>query len=118
LSFECKKLDKDSLSFYDIRLLEYLARISVKHEIDSANFLVVFPYPSAFLQKPVLSKSLRIGYRLDETGTIQLPLWNKQIDEISVGGLIQVENANIIIFRGVRQLKVGRSGKVSVVKNS
>jgi len=47
-----------------------------------------------------------------------LPLWNKQIDEISVGGLIQVENANIIIFRGVRQLKVGRSGKVSVVKNS
>jgi len=38
----------------------------------------------------------------DETGTIQLPLWNKQINEISVGDLIQVENANVIVFRGVR----------------
>ncbi|MDH5634461.1 MAG: hypothetical protein OEY30_01400, partial [Candidatus Bathyarchaeota archaeon] len=54
----------------------------------------------------------------DETGTIQLPLWNKQTDEISAGDFIQVENANVIVFRGVRQLKVGRSGKVSVIKNS
>jgi replication factor A1 len=54
----------------------------------------------------------------DETGTIQLPLWNKQINEISAGDLIQIENANVIAFRGVRQLKVGRSGKVSVIKNS
>jgi ssDNA-binding replication factor A large subunit len=54
----------------------------------------------------------------DETGTIQLPLWNKQIGEISAGALIQVENANVIVFRGVHQLKVGRSGKVSVVRNS
>jgi hypothetical protein len=53
----------------------------------------------------------------DETGTIQLPLWNKQTDGISAGDLIQVENANVIVFRGVRQLKIGRSGKVSVVKN-
>jgi len=51
----------------------------------------------------------------DETGTIQLPLWNKQIDEISVGDLIRVENANVIIFRGERQLKVNRSGKLSIV---
>ena len=53
----------------------------------------------------------------DETGTIQLPLWNKQIGEISVGDLIQVENANVIVFRGLRQLKVGRSGKLNVIKN-
>ena len=50
----------------------------------------------------------------DETGTIQLPLWNKQIDEISVGDLIQIENANVIIFRGERQLKIKRSGKLSI----
>jgi len=54
----------------------------------------------------------------DETGTIQLPLWNRQIDEISAGDLIQVENANVIVFRGMRQLRVSRSGKVSVIKNS
>ena len=52
----------------------------------------------------------------DKTGTIQLPLWNKQIDEISAGDLIQVENANVIAFRGVRQLQVGRSGKLSIMK--
>lgn len=54
----------------------------------------------------------------DETGTIQLPLWNKQIDQISVGNLIQVEDANVILFRGTRQLRVGRSGRLTVIKNS
>jgi len=52
----------------------------------------------------------------DKTGTIQLPLWNKQIGEISVGDFIRVENANVVVFRGVRQLKVGRSGKLNVIK--
>jgi len=197
-----------------MRLLEYLARISVKHEIDSGKFfssfldafqhdeaacgelsiecrmktrdhaiflitnshkvIAQFPMPERILAKtnPLKEftyrlssirnsaqeaksshyqiKDLRVGMRrvnvkarvlevsqprlvatrfgfyanvtniliTDETGTIQLPLWNKQIDEISVGDLIQVENAKIIVFRGVRQLKVGRSGKVSVIKNS
>jgi len=54
----------------------------------------------------------------DESGTIQLPLWNNQIDEISVGDLIRTENASVIIFRGTRQLRVSRSGKLSVIKNS
>jgi ssDNA-binding replication factor A large subunit len=54
----------------------------------------------------------------DESGSIQLPLWNRQMGEISAGDLTQVENANVIVFRGVRQLKVGRSGNVSFVKNS
>jgi len=201
-------------SYDDMRLLEYLARISVKHEIDSAKFfssfldafqheeaacgelsiecrvktrdhaiflitnthkvIAQFPMPERILAKtnPLKEftsrpsfmrnsaqeaksnhyqiKDLRVGMKrvnikarvlevsqprvvatrfgfyanvtnvlvTDETGAIQLPLWNKQIDGISVGDLIQVENANIITFRGVRQLKVGRSGKVSVVKNS
>jgi len=46
----------------------------------------------------------------DETGIIQLPLWNKQIDAVSVGDIIQVENAR------VRQLRVGRGGHLSVVE--
>ena len=201
-------------SYGDMRLLEYLARISAKHEIDSdkffssfldafehdeaacgelsiecrvktrdhAVFLITnshkvvaqFPIPEHILAKtnPLREftyrasfmrnsaqeakskryqiKDLRVGMKrvnikvrvlevsqprlvathfgfyanvtnvlvTDETGTIQLPLWNKQTDEISAGDFIQVENANVIVFRGVRQLKVGRSGKVSVIKNS
>jgi len=54
----------------------------------------------------------------DETGIIQLPLWNNQIDAISVGDLIQVENAHVVTFRGERQLKVGRGGQLSVVEKS
>jgi len=199
-------------SYNDIRLLEYLARISVKHEIDSGKFfssfldafqheeatcgelliecrvktrdyaiflitnshkvVAQFPIPERILAKtnPLKEftyrlssirnsaqeaksnhyqiKDLRVGMKrvnikarvlevsqprlvatrfgfyanvtnvliTDKTGTIQLPLWNKQTDGISAGDLIQVENANVIVFRGIRQLKVGRSGKVSVVQ--
>jgi len=200
-------------SYDDVQLLEYLARISVKHEIDSGEFfssfldafeheeatcgelsiecrvktrdhaiflitsshkvVAQFPIPEhilaetnplkEFMYRPSSIrnsaqeagsnhrqiKDLRAGMRrlnikarvvevspprlvttrfgsyanvanaliTDETGTIQLTLWNKQIDEISVGDFIQIENANVIVFRGVPQLRVCRSGKLSVVKN-
>ena len=32
----------------------------------------------------------------DETGIIQLPLWNKQIGTVSVGDIVQVENARVV----------------------
>ena len=52
----------------------------------------------------------------DETGTIQLPLWNQQIDTVSVGDTIQVENARVVTFRGERQLRVGRGGQLTVIE--
>ena len=52
----------------------------------------------------------------DETGIIQLPLWNKQIDAVSVGDLIRVENARVVTFRGERQLRVSRGGQLSVIE--
>ena len=52
----------------------------------------------------------------DETGIIQLPLWNRQIDEVSEGDVIQVENARVVTFRGKRQLRVGRGGQLSVIE--
>ena len=52
----------------------------------------------------------------DETGIIQLPLWNKQIDTVSVGDTIRVENARVVIFRGERQLRIGRGGQLSVIE--
>ena len=52
----------------------------------------------------------------DETGIIQLPLWNQQIDTVAVGDTIQVENACVVAYRGERQLKVGRGGQLSVIK--
>jgi hypothetical protein len=52
----------------------------------------------------------------DETGIIQLPLWNKQIDAVSVGDFIQVENARVVTFRGERQLRVSRGGQLNVIE--
>jgi len=49
----------------------------------------------------------------DETGTIKLCLWNDQIDAISVGNMVQIENANVSAFRGEKQLRVGKKGKLT-----
>jgi len=53
----------------------------------------------------------------DETGTIKLCLWNEQINLISVGDVLQIENAHVSMFRGERQLRVGKHGTLRNVKN-
>ena len=55
----------------------------------------------------------------DETGSIKLILWNDQIDSVSVGDTVQVENGYVSQFRGVDQLNVRkRTGKIIIVKAS
>ena len=52
----------------------------------------------------------------DETGTIRLSLWNHQIDKVSVDDVIEIENAKVARFRGKRQLRIERNGKLSVIE--
>ncbi|RLI38047.1 DNA-binding protein [Candidatus Bathyarchaeota archaeon] len=53
----------------------------------------------------------------DDSGSIKLILWNNQIDSVSAGDTIQIENGYVSQFRGVSQLNVRkRDGKISVVK--
>jgi ssDNA-binding replication factor A large subunit len=54
----------------------------------------------------------------DETSTIKLTLWNGRINMISINDIVQIENANVIVFRGEKQLRIGRNGKLKVVENS
>ena len=54
----------------------------------------------------------------DETGTIKLCLWNEQINLISVGDVLQIENAHVSLFRGERQLRVGKHGTLRNVRNA
>ncbi len=49
----------------------------------------------------------------DETGTIKLCLWNGQIDGVSVGDVIQIENAQASMFRGERLLNLGKKGTIN-----
>jgi replication factor A1 len=53
----------------------------------------------------------------DDTGKIKLCLWNEQINCVSVGDTVQVENARISAFRGERQLRVGKSGILRVAQD-
>jgi replication factor A1 len=53
----------------------------------------------------------------DETGTIKLCLWNEQINSISTGDTIQLENARTSTFRGEKQLRIGRNGTLTNLKN-
>lgn len=50
----------------------------------------------------------------DETGKIKMCLWNEQIDSISIGDTVQIENARIAAFKGERQLRVGKNGTLRV----
>jgi replication factor A1 len=54
----------------------------------------------------------------DETDTIKLCLWNEQINSISVGDTVQVENANVSMFRGERQVRIGKHGTLHTVKDT
>jgi hypothetical protein len=52
----------------------------------------------------------------DETGTINLCLWNGQIDSVAAGDTIQIENAQVSTFRGERHMSLGKKGTLSNVE--
>lgn len=54
----------------------------------------------------------------DETSKIKLTLWNGRINMISINDKVQVENANVIVFRGEKQLRMGRNGILTVIETS
>jgi len=52
----------------------------------------------------------------DGTASINLPLWNTQIDLVSTGDLIQIKNGKVGVFRGEKQLNISRKlGELSVL---
>jgi len=50
----------------------------------------------------------------DTTGKIKLCLWNDQINTITAGDTIQIENARISAFRNERQMRIGKNGTLHV----
>jgi hypothetical protein len=156
LSIKCRVKTCENAVFLITNNDKVVAQLSVPLYVLAKNPLKEFTYRPLFMRKPIQEaksnkyqiKDLRVGMKhvnvkarvlevseprlvvtrsgfyakvvnilvADETGTIQLPLWNRQIGEISAGALIQIEGANVITFRGVRQLRVGKNGKVSAIR--
>jgi replication factor A1 len=52
----------------------------------------------------------------DGTGETKLCLWNEQIDAVSAGDMVQIENARTSTFRGERQLSLGKNGTLSNIE--
>ncbi len=53
----------------------------------------------------------------DGTGKIKLCLWNDQIDTVSAGATVKIENARTSTFKGERQLSLGKTGTVSNIEH-
>jgi replication factor A1 len=52
----------------------------------------------------------------DESGRVNLSLWNEQIDKVKVNDIIQVNNGYVTEFRGIKHLNIGRYGTLEVLK--
>ena len=52
----------------------------------------------------------------DETGSIRMSLWNNQVHTVSEGDLINIENSKVTQFRGERQIRIGRHGRLNVIE--
>jgi replication factor A1 len=63
------------------------------------------------------SLALSIATISDGTGSMRLPLWNAQIDRVSIGDTVQIENGRVRTFRGELQVSVGRNGRLQVIEN-
>ena len=51
----------------------------------------------------------------DETGKVKLCLWNEPAVSLIQGDMIQIKNASVSMFRGERQLLLGRSGTINLL---
>jgi glutathionylspermidine synthase len=52
----------------------------------------------------------------DKTGSIGLSLWNDQIDTVSLGDTVRIENGLVKVFRGQLGVSVGKKSKLNVRK--
>jgi replication factor A1 len=54
----------------------------------------------------------------DETGKMRLCLWEGQIGTICMGDNIELKNAQVCVFRGEKQLRLGKNGALTVLQSA
>jgi hypothetical protein len=86
--------------------------------VDLKARILEIPKPKSIFTRFGNSATVTNAKITDETGVINLSLWNDQIDTVSVGDIIQIENGHVVTFRGERQVRINKRGQVSVVKES
>ena len=51
----------------------------------------------------------------DDSGEVQLTLWNEQIDSVKKGDKIKIKKAYVKEWQGEKQLSIGRYGSIEVI---
>jgi replication factor A1 len=54
----------------------------------------------------------------DDTGSIRLSLWNKQIDTVNVGDDINIQEGHVAKYMGNLQLRLGKKGTLSITESN
>ncbi|MCX6777854.1 MAG: OB-fold nucleic acid binding domain-containing protein [Candidatus Micrarchaeota archaeon] len=52
----------------------------------------------------------------DASGDITLTLWGDDIDKVSIGDTVQIENGWVSEFKSEKQISAGKYGKITVAK--
>ncbi len=119
IEFTYVKLRKRSLVKEDKakRLQIRDLRSGMKHINVKARVLEI-PEPTLVFTRFGGSANVTNALIADKTGTIRLSLWNQQINKISAEDIIQIENAHVAKFKGARQLRIGKHGKISSIKDA
>jgi replication factor A1 len=52
----------------------------------------------------------------DDTGKIRLCLWDQQVKAVAVGDVIQITNASVSTFKGEKQIRLGKTGTLTVTQ--
>lgn len=53
----------------------------------------------------------------DDTGKIRLCLWDQQVNAVATGNSIQITNASVSTFKGEKQLRLGKTGTITVIQD-
>ncbi len=103
----CKKIAKQNtdsvfLAIQDLRA--GMKKINVKAE--------VFEIPKPVQVHTQFGNTVMVVNAIvgDDTGKIKLCLWEGQINAVAVGNNIEIKNAHVCVFRGERQLRLGKKG--------
>ncbi|MCX8202473.1 MAG: OB-fold nucleic acid binding domain-containing protein [Candidatus Micrarchaeota archaeon] len=52
----------------------------------------------------------------DDSGQIIVTLWDKDIDRVSIGDKIKIENGWVSDFKGNLQITAGKNGKLEIIQ--
>lgn len=56
-------------------------------------------------------------YVEDESGKIKMCLWDEQVKSVHAGDVIQIKNASVATFKGEKQLRLGKTGAITVLRS-